>query len=70
MLPIDDIFCDVRILGASGAGMLAALHVTTANPTARILIAANRIAVQTNCDYSVTSDGSRRSKASNPACSK
>ena len=36
MLPIDDLQADVLILGA---GMLAALHVTTANPTARIVIA-------------------------------
>src|SRR5688500_2075619 len=39
MLPIDDLSCDVLILGAGGAGMLAALHVTTANPRASIVIA-------------------------------
>ena len=38
MLPIDDISCDVLILGAGGAGMLAALHGTMANPAARIVI--------------------------------
>ena len=31
MLPLDDLTCDVLILGPSGAGMLAALHVATAN---------------------------------------
>jgi hypothetical protein len=36
MLPIDDLTTDVLILGA---GMLAALHVTTANPKARIVVA-------------------------------
>ncbi len=39
MLPIDDLSCDVLILGAGGAGMLAALHVTTANLRASIVIA-------------------------------
>jgi fumarate reductase flavoprotein subunit len=38
VLPIDDLSYDVLILGAGGAGMLAALHVTTANPRARIVI--------------------------------
>jgi hypothetical protein len=31
MLPNDDLSCDVLILGADGAGLLAALHVTTAS---------------------------------------
>ncbi len=39
MLPIDDLSCDVLILGADGAGMLAALHVPTTNPRGRIVIA-------------------------------
>lgn len=32
MLPIENLTCDVLILGAGGAGMLAALHVTSVNP--------------------------------------
>jgi succinate dehydrogenase / fumarate reductase flavoprotein subunit/fumarate reductase flavoprotein subunit len=49
MLPIDDLSCDVLILGAGGAGMLAALHVTTANPQARIVIAVKGLIGQSGC---------------------
>jgi succinate dehydrogenase/fumarate reductase flavoprotein subunit len=49
MLPIDDLSCDVLILGAGGAGMLAALHVTTANPRARIVIAVKGLIGQSGC---------------------
>jgi succinate dehydrogenase/fumarate reductase flavoprotein subunit len=49
MLPIDDLACDVLILGAGGAGMLAALHVTTANPDARIVIAVKGLVGQSGC---------------------
>jgi succinate dehydrogenase / fumarate reductase flavoprotein subunit/fumarate reductase flavoprotein subunit len=49
MLPIDDISCDVLILGAGGAGMLAALHVTTANPRAQIVIAVKGLLGQSGC---------------------
>ena len=49
MLPIDDLSCDVLILGAGGAGMLAALHVTTANPKARIVIAVKGLIGQSGC---------------------
>jgi succinate dehydrogenase/fumarate reductase flavoprotein subunit len=49
MLPIDDLSCDVLILGAGGAGMLAALHVTTANPQARIVIAVKGLVGQSGC---------------------
>jgi succinate dehydrogenase / fumarate reductase flavoprotein subunit/fumarate reductase flavoprotein subunit len=49
MLPIDDLSCDVLILGAGGAGMLAALHVTTANPHARIVIAVKGLLGQSGC---------------------
>jgi succinate dehydrogenase / fumarate reductase flavoprotein subunit/fumarate reductase flavoprotein subunit len=49
MLPIDDLSCDVLILGAGGAGMLAALHVTTANPRARIVIAVKGLVGQSGC---------------------
>src|SRR4051812_45614890 len=49
MLPIDDLTCDVLILGAGGAGMLAALHVTTANPAARIVIAVKGLIGQSGC---------------------
>src|SRR5882757_5254611 len=49
MLPIDDLTADVLILGAGGAGMLAALHVTTANPAARIVIAVKGLIGQSGC---------------------
>jgi succinate dehydrogenase / fumarate reductase flavoprotein subunit/fumarate reductase flavoprotein subunit len=49
MLPIDDLTADVLILGAGGAGMLAALHVTTANPRARIVIAVKGLIGQSGC---------------------
>src|SRR3954471_14530449 len=49
MLPIDELSCDVLILGAGGAGMLAALHVTTANPAARIVIAVKGLIGQSGC---------------------
>src|SRR5215218_4136895 len=49
LLPIDDLSCDVLILGAGGAGMLAALHVTTANPRARIVIAVKGLMGQSGC---------------------
>ena len=49
MLPIDDLSCDVLILGAGGAGMLAALHVTTANPRASIVIAVKGLLGQSGC---------------------
>ncbi|HEY3394656.1 MAG TPA: FAD-binding protein [Lacipirellulaceae bacterium] len=49
LLPIDQISCDVLILGAGGAGMLAALHVTTANPRARVVIAVKGLLGQSGC---------------------
>src|SRR6478672_8452109 len=49
MLPIDELTADVLILGAGGAGMLAALHVTTANPKARIVIAVKGLIGQSGC---------------------
>ncbi|MEX0612994.1 MAG: FAD-binding protein [Pirellulales bacterium] len=49
MLPLDELPCDVLILGAGGAGMLAALHVTTANPAARIVIAVKGLVGQSSC---------------------
>src|SRR5436190_9770071 len=49
MLLIDDLTADVLILGAGGAGMLAALHVTTANPKARIVIAVKGLIGQSGC---------------------
>ena len=49
LLPIDELSCDVLILGAGGAGMLAALHVTTANPRARIVIAVKGLIGQSGC---------------------
>jgi succinate dehydrogenase/fumarate reductase flavoprotein subunit len=70
LLPLDDVQCDVLILGAGGAGMLAALHVTTANPRARIVIAVKGLIGCSACTFPATSVGPRRIKASNPACSK
>ncbi len=49
MLPTDELTADVLILGAGGAGMLAALHVTTANPHARIVIAVKGLIGQSGC---------------------
>src|SRR5437879_3316433 len=49
MLPLDELQADVLILGAGGAGMLAALHVTTANPRARIVIAVKGLLGQSGC---------------------
>src|SRR5438128_7008811 len=49
MLPLDELQADVLILGAGGAGMLAALHVTTANPRARIVIAVKGLIGQSGC---------------------
>src|SRR6478736_3219474 len=49
LLPLDEIQADVLILGAGGAGMLAALHVTTANPRARIVIAVKGLIGQSGC---------------------
>jgi succinate dehydrogenase / fumarate reductase flavoprotein subunit/fumarate reductase flavoprotein subunit len=49
MLPIESLSCDVLILGAGGAGMLAALHITTANPGARIVIAVKGLLGQSGC---------------------
>src|SRR6476659_10197735 len=49
LLPLDELQTDVLILGAGGAGMLAALHVTTANPRARIVIAVKGLIGQSGC---------------------
>jgi succinate dehydrogenase flavoprotein subunit len=49
MLPIDELTADVLILGAGGAGMLAALHVTNANPRARIVVAVKGLIGQSGC---------------------
>src|SRR5256714_12863554 len=49
MLPIDDLNCAVLILGAAGAGILAAFHVPTANPRARIVIAVKGLIGQSGC---------------------
>jgi succinate dehydrogenase / fumarate reductase flavoprotein subunit/fumarate reductase flavoprotein subunit len=49
MLPIDNLSCDVLILGAGGAGMLAALHVTAGNPRASIVIAVKGLLGQSGC---------------------
>src|SRR6476659_5333780 len=49
LLPLDELQTDVLILGAGGAGMLAALHVTTANPRARIVIAVKGLIGTSGC---------------------
>jgi succinate dehydrogenase / fumarate reductase flavoprotein subunit/fumarate reductase flavoprotein subunit len=49
LLPIDELQGDILILGAGGAGMLAALHVTTANPAARIVVAVKGLIGQSGC---------------------
>lgn len=49
MLPLDEISCDILILGAGGAGMLAALHATDADPRTRIVISVKGLIGQSGC---------------------
>ncbi|HEV2293229.1 MAG TPA: FAD-binding protein [Tepidisphaeraceae bacterium] len=49
MLPLDEISCQILILGAGGAGMLAALHATDADPRTRIVIAVKGLIGQSGC---------------------
>jgi hypothetical protein len=49
MLSLDELQADVLILGTGGAGMLAAFHVTTAKPGARIVIAVKGLIGQSDC---------------------
>ncbi|HEY1378279.1 MAG TPA: FAD-binding protein, partial [Gemmataceae bacterium] len=49
MLPLDELDCDILIVGAGGAGLLAALHATTANPAVRILVVVKGLLGQSGC---------------------
>ncbi|MGB7160298.1 MAG: FAD-binding protein [Tepidisphaeraceae bacterium] len=49
MLPLDEISCDILILGAGGAGMLAALHAVEADPRTRIVISVKGLIGQSGC---------------------
>lgn len=49
MLPLDDLDCDILIVGAGGAGLLAALHAATANPRLRIVIVVKGLLGQSGC---------------------
>ena len=48
-LPLLDVDADLLILGAGGAGLLAALHATTINPALRIVIAVKGLLGQSGC---------------------
>lgn len=48
-LPLLDVDADLLILGAGGAGLLAALHATTINPSLRIVIAVKGLLGQSGC---------------------
>ncbi len=49
MLPFDEIDADILIIGAGGAGLLAALHATTINPALKILIVVKGLLGQSGC---------------------
>jgi succinate dehydrogenase / fumarate reductase flavoprotein subunit/fumarate reductase flavoprotein subunit len=49
LLPLVELEADILILGAGGAGLLAALHATTANPRTKILIAVKGLLGQSGC---------------------
>ncbi|HZZ44659.1 MAG TPA: FAD-binding protein [Tepidisphaeraceae bacterium] len=49
MLPLDEIQTDILILGAGGAGMLAALHARTLSPTLRITLVVKGLLGQSGC---------------------
>ncbi len=49
MLPFDEIDVDILIIGAGGAGLLAALHATTINPALKILIVVKGLLGQSGC---------------------
>ncbi|MEA2711701.1 MAG: fumarate reductase flavoprotein subunit, partial [Phycisphaerales bacterium] len=49
MLPLDEISCDILILGAGGAGMLCALHATETNPSTKIVIVVKGLLGQSGC---------------------
>jgi succinate dehydrogenase/fumarate reductase flavoprotein subunit len=49
LLPLDELDCDILIVGAGGAGLLAALHATTINPATRILVVVKGLLGQSGC---------------------
>jgi succinate dehydrogenase / fumarate reductase flavoprotein subunit/fumarate reductase flavoprotein subunit len=49
VLPLDELDCEILIVGAGGAGLLAALHATTANPAVRIVIVVKGLLGQSGC---------------------
>src|SRR5881275_877902 len=49
MLPIDHIDADVLIIGAGGAGLLAALHIHETLPSAKIVIVVKGLLGQSGC---------------------
>lgn len=49
MLPLDEIQTDILILGAGGAGMLAALHARMLSPTLRITLVVKGLLGQSGC---------------------
>ena len=49
MLPLDEVNCDILIVGAGGAGLLAALHATTINPALQIVIVVKGLVGQSGC---------------------
>src|SRR3954469_10948280 len=49
MLPLEHIYADVLIIGAGGAGMLAALHIHETLPTAKVVIVVKGLLGQSGC---------------------
>jgi succinate dehydrogenase/fumarate reductase flavoprotein subunit len=49
LLPFDEMNADILILGAGGAGMLAALHATGINPRIRIVLVVKGLLGQSGC---------------------
>jgi succinate dehydrogenase / fumarate reductase flavoprotein subunit/fumarate reductase flavoprotein subunit len=49
LLPLDEIDADILIMGAGGAGLLAALHATTINPALKIVIVVKGLLGQSGC---------------------
>ncbi len=49
MLPLEHIDADVLIIGAGGAGLLAALHIHEALPSAKVVIAVKGLLGQSGC---------------------
>ena len=49
MVPLDEIDADILILGAGGAGLLAAVHARRRNPRLRIVVAVKGLLGQSGC---------------------